>query len=1019
MAIKQLYKITIQTPQQSTELLLTKDVVTVGRSTDCEVSIESVGISRKHLRIENKDGELQITDLGSTNGTIYQGIKLKANLPVPYSGDVIYLGPVSDGNKLQLIAETAVNENTRTLTQAKIAAEAARVAASRERERERELSRINAESKPFVQQPKLSELKPSELKLGDQEVKEKSRVSVIAEKPKYGTQSAVVQQPPVQNIISTPVEERILEGMREEIRRLRAEQEDLENALRSAEQQRSKAEDELRRIRQEVEEFESRLASMRERTQEEEDRLKRRMGEIAEKLKTEESIFQNRRDELSHERDALHKLERQTNEERRALEKERALLTDELDKIRIRSEIEIGTAKSKHEADMERITQEQKLERRRLEDEQETLMERLKEEQDKLKRKLQQEAAEERRRCEEDAVTARRKYEDETKEARKKHDEDLAAAKRKFESESVALQERYAQEAATEHKRILEELEADRKRMNREHRALVEEHEKTQSDTQAEIKRLTNELADHLERTTQERAEIDELHRSHLAQVKEQEAKLKAEFEAIEKKHRIQLETLVAEIALKEAQEQKIIEQRKTEKLVAERDLAGVCQQLETAKKELAALQKNVVSVQEQLSDREKAEKEIVASIERHESQQSKLKKEIQKCEETLSEKRTALLKLEADLVEQKKQNQADREAAIQEAEKVKRDIIAQGEAAADAHREKCDAELEKEITAMRAEAKAEAEEDIADWQMELARRKIRETEEMNLWFAEEKRKIQDRLSGDLDNFVETVTSAAMAKLNQDSRFSSLIHEFHSKFSGELRNALTTTEGEFAAQFNPDRKKDTQTFWVKSAVAAVLVIGVAVLARVAPDYIRQAAEQRRISKDDGATGEWIKKIQAEREQRLALKLETRSDFQFSYADNVVYNEGYLEMKLDQHLQAEWVKALNVLMTGEKAMGMDDEALVDYVRIEHAMFIDLADKKSHMNGVNKDEFIKQMQDIAQKGVADLVLVLKTKTLPRSDRARQTTPQQKWRIIREMEQKFYAEHVMTSERRPASK
>jgi pSer/pThr/pTyr-binding forkhead associated (FHA) protein len=1094
MALKSLYKITIQTPKQSTELLLTQDAVTVGRSSDNEVCVESVGISRKHLKIESRSGDLMVTDLNSTNGTIYQGVKLKPNTPVPYSGGVIHLGPVSDGNRLELIQETAVKEGTRTLTQAKVLEASAR-ASAREKERLHELSRINSTpvepepAKVVVKEPSRVVEAPREVSRVAEAPKEASRIAeapVRSEPRRAHTQnSAIYTPPPVENIVSRPVEEHILEGMREEIRRLRQDQEETENARRDAEAHRNELEDESRRLRKDVDEFEARLSAMRERTREEEDRLKRRLAEIAEKLKTEETLFQNRRDELSHERDALHKLERETIIARDELEKEKLTLAEELERIKYRGEREIREAAEAHAEEIagfkaqyveekEKLAIEHRIERRRLEDDQELLTERLKDEHEKLKKKLTQEAASEKKRCEDEAIAARRKSEDEIAAAKKKFDEEFLAIKRKAESESVAAQERYAEEAATERRRIAEDLEADRKRLMKEKREyaeevgaekkkqtedlmalklrLKEEREKCEADAAAEIKRvngesaaevsrmkgetaaevqrmtaetadeikrLTDELSDHVSRTTRERKEIDDLHHAFVSKIREDESKLQKEFDAVDKKHKIQLETLIAEIALKEAQEQKIIEQRKTERLVAERELAESRQQLDTAKKELAALHKNVVSVQEQLVRREEEHQSLQESVAKSQKEQEMLQAEIQKCTETAAGKRSEIAKLEAALIEQQKKNMADLDNAVREAQETKRAIIAQGQSDADLHRRRSEDALAKELGAIRGEAKSRLEADIADWGKELARRKARETEDMNLWFAEEKRKIQDRLSGDLDNFVDTVTSAAMAQMNQNSQFSSLIHEFHSKFSNELRHALTQPQEQFVAQFNPDRKKSTQTFWVKSAVAAVLIAVAGVLVKVGPAYIREATEQRRVSHDDGATGEWVKKIQLEREQRLALKLEVRTDFQFSYSQNVLYNEGYLEMKLDQSLQNLWVKELNQLMTGEKAMGMDDEALVDYIRIEHALFVDLAEKKGRMNAINKDDFVQQMDALSKQAVQDLVQVLKTKMIPSSDRARQTSPEQKWRAIRELEKKFYTEHVLQSERRPAAK
>lgn len=67
-----------------------KDVVIIGRSKDCDLSVSSEAISRKHARVEKREGSYFIEDLGSRNG-IYvnnektMGSKLK-------DGDFVKLG---------------------------------------------------------------------------------------------------------------------------------------------------------------------------------------------------------------------------------------------------------------------------------------------------------------------------------------------------------------------------------------------------------------------------------------------------------------------------------------------------------------------------------------------------------------------------------------------------------------------------------------------------------------------------------------------------------------------------------------------------------------------------------------------------------------------------------------------------------------------------------------------------------------------------------------------------------------
>jgi hypothetical protein len=63
----------------------------LGRGPDCEVSLSSSRISRRHCRIENSDGACFVEDLGSTNGTLLNGHPLEARTPL-VDGDILSLG---------------------------------------------------------------------------------------------------------------------------------------------------------------------------------------------------------------------------------------------------------------------------------------------------------------------------------------------------------------------------------------------------------------------------------------------------------------------------------------------------------------------------------------------------------------------------------------------------------------------------------------------------------------------------------------------------------------------------------------------------------------------------------------------------------------------------------------------------------------------------------------------------------------------------------------------------------------
>ena len=58
--------------------------VIIGRSQKCDLVIQHEAMSRTHCKLEIKDGELYITDLGSINGVFIDGERIPSNSSVPF-----------------------------------------------------------------------------------------------------------------------------------------------------------------------------------------------------------------------------------------------------------------------------------------------------------------------------------------------------------------------------------------------------------------------------------------------------------------------------------------------------------------------------------------------------------------------------------------------------------------------------------------------------------------------------------------------------------------------------------------------------------------------------------------------------------------------------------------------------------------------------------------------------------------------------------------------------------------------
>jgi len=56
-------------PAAGSSFRLEQPVITIGRHPSCDIFLDDITVSRRHVRIERHDGEFSIRDVGSLNGT--------------------------------------------------------------------------------------------------------------------------------------------------------------------------------------------------------------------------------------------------------------------------------------------------------------------------------------------------------------------------------------------------------------------------------------------------------------------------------------------------------------------------------------------------------------------------------------------------------------------------------------------------------------------------------------------------------------------------------------------------------------------------------------------------------------------------------------------------------------------------------------------------------------------------------------------------------------------------------------
>lgn len=81
-------------PAAGSSVVIGEEALTIGRGTECGLSIADRGLSRIHVKIVHaSDGIVNLIDLGSTNGTLVNGERVTA--VILRNGDEIQLGPAT------------------------------------------------------------------------------------------------------------------------------------------------------------------------------------------------------------------------------------------------------------------------------------------------------------------------------------------------------------------------------------------------------------------------------------------------------------------------------------------------------------------------------------------------------------------------------------------------------------------------------------------------------------------------------------------------------------------------------------------------------------------------------------------------------------------------------------------------------------------------------------------------------------------------------------------------------------
>ena len=81
----------VRGPNDGATFLLDREVVTAGRHPQCDIFLDDVTVSRRHVEIERTSSGYVVRDIGSLNGTYLNGALVEGDAPMA-NGDELQVG---------------------------------------------------------------------------------------------------------------------------------------------------------------------------------------------------------------------------------------------------------------------------------------------------------------------------------------------------------------------------------------------------------------------------------------------------------------------------------------------------------------------------------------------------------------------------------------------------------------------------------------------------------------------------------------------------------------------------------------------------------------------------------------------------------------------------------------------------------------------------------------------------------------------------------------------------------------
>ncbi len=251
---------------------------------------------------------------------------------------------------------------------------------------------------------------------------------------------------------------------------------------------------------------------------------------------------------------------------------------------------------------------------------------------------------------------------------------------------------------------------------------------------------------------------------------------------------------------------------------------------------------------------------------------------------------------------------------------------------------------------------------------------------------------------------------AAQYGVNMDpvsmKAFSEEIHKIVETVIAPSKNSGSGIEKTMSSIMPQNQKAQDRAvlYWKKVGISAAVVFGVLLAKVVFPEAFTFVGTKIISAVDVKDNTDAVVKRML-RERQLAMTFVTTQDQQFrdTYTDNILYTEGFIEMKEDVETQKVWTLGLNKFFQSE--LGLTEKAIVQFGSAEGRMIRDLIDLRKQVVPQTSQVGLQRMRDMEAPIVKEMRFIVRTEA--------------NWHRFQAFHRDFYSKYTQTFiNRAPAS-